>query len=94
MGERVRLGVVTTHQAAAAFFDLGHNIIGDFLGLIFQFLQTGKISFWQARFGVDFGFHSMYDLDLLEYRWWEQWLRGVDTGCESKTAHYADVARP
>lgn len=29
---------------------------------------------------IDLGFHSMYDLDLLEYRWWEQWLRGVDTG--------------
>ncbi len=29
---------------------------------------------------IDFGSHSMYDLDLLEYRWWEQWLRGVDTG--------------
>ena len=29
---------------------------------------------------IDFGAHSMYDLDLLEYRWWEQWLRGVDTG--------------
>lgn len=29
---------------------------------------------------IDFGSHSMYDLDLLEYRWWEQWLRGHDTG--------------
>lgn len=29
---------------------------------------------------IDFGFHSMYDLDLLEYRWWEQWLQGEGTG--------------
>ncbi len=29
---------------------------------------------------IDFGFHSMYDLDLLELRWWEQWLRGNETG--------------
>lgn len=29
---------------------------------------------------IDFGAHSMYDLDLLEFRWWEQWLCGVDTG--------------
>ncbi|MBX3012467.1 MAG: CocE/NonD family hydrolase [Caldilineaceae bacterium] len=29
---------------------------------------------------VDFGFHSMQDLDALEFRWIEQWLKGVHTG--------------
>lgn len=29
---------------------------------------------------VDFGFHSMQDLDALEFRWLEQWLKGIHTG--------------
>ena len=29
---------------------------------------------------IDFGFHSMQDLDTLEFRWLEQWLKGIHTG--------------
>jgi putative CocE/NonD family hydrolase len=29
---------------------------------------------------VDFGMHSMQDLDTLEFRWLEQWLKGIHTG--------------
>ena len=36
--------------------------------------------------GVDFGDEALFDLDLLEERWFDRWLRDVPNGVDDEAA--------